>query len=136
MYYGGLKFVPLGYKRLLILQSVKKVKLNLSSCSFLSNLTLVKNDVKFNFTFLTDCRINNLLNLRGTNFSPHSTPKLCTVALDLIGMILFHTSPPIISFSTRLRPLSSSLFSLLFPLVQTNHQGKRNLTFLSMWRHL
>ena len=70
MYYGGLKFVPLGFKKLLILKSVNKVKLNLSSCSFIANLTLLKHDVKFNFTLLTDCRINNLLNSRGTNFSP------------------------------------------------------------------
>ena len=50
LYYGGLKFVPLGFKRLLILQSVNKLKLNLSSCSFLANLTLVKHDDKFKFT--------------------------------------------------------------------------------------
>ena len=30
-YYGGLKFVPLGFKRFLILQSIHKVKLNLLS---------------------------------------------------------------------------------------------------------
>ena len=29
LYYGGLKFVPLGFERLVILQSVNKVKLNL-----------------------------------------------------------------------------------------------------------
>ena len=34
MYYRGLKFAPLGLKKLLNLQSVKKVKLNLSSCIF------------------------------------------------------------------------------------------------------
>ena len=28
-YYGGQKFVPLGFKKLVILQSVNKVKLNL-----------------------------------------------------------------------------------------------------------
>ena len=48
--YRGLKFVPLGLKRLVILQSVHKVKLNLSSSFFLTNLTLVKHDDKFNFT--------------------------------------------------------------------------------------
>ena len=69
-YYRGLKFVPLGFKRLLILQSVNKVKLNLSSCSFIANLTIVKHVVKFNFTLLTDCIIINLLNPGGTNFSP------------------------------------------------------------------
>ena len=42
MYYRGLKFVILGLKILLILQSVHKVKLNLSSSFFLTNLTLVK----------------------------------------------------------------------------------------------
>ena len=35
-YYRGLKFIRLGFKRLLILQSVHKVKLKLSSCFFLS----------------------------------------------------------------------------------------------------
>ena len=70
VYYGGLKFIPLGFERLVILQSVDKVKLNLSSCFSLANLTLVKHDYKFNFTLLTDCRITNLLNPRGTNFSP------------------------------------------------------------------
>ena len=34
MYYRGLKFVPLWFKRLVILQSVNKMKLNLSSCFF------------------------------------------------------------------------------------------------------
>ena len=34
MYYRGLKFVPLEFKRLLILQSANKVKLSLSSCFF------------------------------------------------------------------------------------------------------
>ena len=33
-YCRGLKFVPLRFKTLLILQSVNKVKLNLSSCFF------------------------------------------------------------------------------------------------------
>ena len=42
MYNRGLKFVPRGFKTLLILQSVHKVKLNLLSCLFLVNLTLVK----------------------------------------------------------------------------------------------
>ena len=42
MNYRGLKFVPLGFKRLLILQSVHKVKINLSSLSLLANLTLIK----------------------------------------------------------------------------------------------
>ena len=49
MYYGGLKFVPLGFKRLVILQSVYKVKLNLSPCFGLANLTLLEHDYKFNF---------------------------------------------------------------------------------------
>ena len=49
-YYGGLKFIPLGFKRLVILLSVDKVKLNLSSCFSLANLTLVKHDDNFNFT--------------------------------------------------------------------------------------
>ena len=49
-YYGGLKFVPLGFKRLVILQSIYKVKLNLSSYFFLANQTLAKHDDKFNFT--------------------------------------------------------------------------------------
>ena len=66
----GLKFVPLRFKRLLILQLVHKVKLNLKSRLFLANLTLVKQDCKFIFTLLTDYRITNLLNPRGTNFSP------------------------------------------------------------------
>ena len=50
VYYGGLKFIPLGFERLVILQSVDKVKLNLSSCFSSANLTLVKNDDNFNFT--------------------------------------------------------------------------------------
>ena len=44
-YYRGLKFVTLGLKGLLILQSVHKMKLNLSSC-FLANLTLVKQNIQ------------------------------------------------------------------------------------------
>ena len=48
--YGGLKLVPLGLKRLVLLQSVNKVKLNLSLCSCLAYLTLVKHDAKFNST--------------------------------------------------------------------------------------
>ena len=49
-YYGGLKFVPLGFKKLVILQSIHEVKLNLSSCSYLAKLTLVKHDNQFNFS--------------------------------------------------------------------------------------
>ena len=37
--YRGLKSVPLKFKRLLIVQSVHEVKLILSSCFFLANLT-------------------------------------------------------------------------------------------------
>ena len=70
MYHGGLKLVPPRFKRLVIQQSVHKVKLNLQSGFSLANLTLVKHDYKFNFTLLSDCRITNLLNPRGTNFSP------------------------------------------------------------------
>ena len=50
MYYGGLKVVPLGFKRLVILQAVDKVKLNLSSCFSIATLTLVKRDDNFDFT--------------------------------------------------------------------------------------
>ena len=70
IYYGGLKFVPLGFKRLVILQSVDKVKLKLSSCFTRVRFVKKKHDDKSNFTLSTDCRITNLLNPRGTNFSP------------------------------------------------------------------
>ena len=69
-YYGGLKFVPLGFKRLVILQSIHKVKLNLSSCFTRVRFAKQEHDDKFNFTLRIDCRITNLLNPRGTNFSP------------------------------------------------------------------
>ena len=69
-YYGGLKFVPLGFKRLVIQQSVNKVKSNLQSCFTRVRFAKWKHDYKLNFTLWTDCRITNLLNLRGTNFSP------------------------------------------------------------------
>ena len=42
IYYRGLKFVPLGSKTLVILQSVHKLKLNLSSCFFFSKLDYSK----------------------------------------------------------------------------------------------
>ena len=69
-YYGGLKFVPLGFKWLVNLQSVNKVKINLLSCFTGVRFAKEKHDYKFNFTLWTYCRITNLLNLRGTNFSP------------------------------------------------------------------
>ena len=50
MYYGGLKFVPIGFKRLVILQSFHKVKLNLSSCFTRAKFAKSKHDDKFNFT--------------------------------------------------------------------------------------
>ena len=49
-YYGGLKFVPLGYKRLVILQSIHKVKLNLLSCFIRVRFAKQEHDEKFNFT--------------------------------------------------------------------------------------
>ena len=70
MYYEGLKFVLLGFKILVILQSVHKVKLKLMSCFTRVRFAKEKHDDKFNFTLSTDCRITNLLNPRGTNFSP------------------------------------------------------------------
>ena len=79
MYYGGLKFVPLGFKRLAILQSIHKVKLNLSSCFTRVRFAKEKHDYKINFTLWTDCRITNLLNPRGKELqSPivHSDPHV------------------------------------------------------------
>ena len=70
MYFGGLKFVPLEFKRLLILQSVNKVKSNLTSCFTRVRFAKKGHDEKLIFTLLTDCRINILLNPWGTNFSP------------------------------------------------------------------
>ena len=78
-YYGGLKFVPLGCKRLLILQSVNKVKLNLTSCFTRVRFAKKEHDEKFNFTLSTSCRMNNLLNPRGTNFSPPYYFLYCSV---------------------------------------------------------
>ena len=50
MYYGGLKFAPLGFKRLVILQSIHKVKLNLSSCFTRVRFAKQEYDDKFNLT--------------------------------------------------------------------------------------
>ena len=50
VYYGGLKFVPLGLKRLVILQSVHKVKLYLSSFFTRVRFPKQEHDGKFNFT--------------------------------------------------------------------------------------
>ena len=70
MYYGGLMFISLWFERLVILQSVHKVKLKLSSYFTRVRFAEKKHDDKINFTLLSDCRINNLLSPRGTNFSP------------------------------------------------------------------
>ena len=50
MYYGGLKFVPFGFKRSMILQSVHKVKLNLSPCFTRARLAINEHDDKLHFT--------------------------------------------------------------------------------------
>ena len=50
MYYGGLKFVPLEFKRLLILQSVNKVKLKLTSCFTRVRFAIKEHDDKLHFT--------------------------------------------------------------------------------------
>ena len=47
MYYRGLKFVPLGFKRLLILQSVNKVNLNLNLANLTSEAKIFRKQVAF-----------------------------------------------------------------------------------------
>ena len=69
-YYGGLKFVPLEFKRLVILQTIHKLKLSLSSCFTRVRFDKQEHDDKFNFTLWIDCIITNLLHPRGTSFSP------------------------------------------------------------------
>ena len=50
--------------------AITKVKLNLSSCFLLANMTIVKRKYSENQMHVLYFRINNYLNPRGTNFSP------------------------------------------------------------------
>ena len=70
MYYEGLKFVPLRFKRSVSLQSNHKVKLNLLLCFTRVRFAKHEHYDKVNFILWIDCRITNLLSPRVTNFSP------------------------------------------------------------------
>ena len=69
-------------------------------------------------------------------WSIERTHKSHAVALYLRGLLLFCKKPDKPIYFARLQQLSSSLFSLLLPLVQIYCQSSKNLTLRPLWSHL